>query len=47
MRDNGGGAIVNISSIAAHVGFPDCTAYVAAKADVLSPHAGAQTSLAG
>ncbi len=35
MRDNGGGAIVNISSIVAHVSFPDRTAYAAAKAGVL------------
>lgn len=35
MRDSGGGAIVNISSIAARVSFPDRTAYVAAKAGVL------------
>jgi NAD(P)-dependent dehydrogenase (short-subunit alcohol dehydrogenase family) len=35
MRDNGPGAIVNISSIVAHVGFPDRTAYSSAKAGVL------------
>jgi len=35
MRDNGGGAIVNIASIAAAVSFPDRTAYVAAKAGVV------------
>jgi NAD(P)-dependent dehydrogenase (short-subunit alcohol dehydrogenase family) len=34
MRDHGGGAVVNIASVAAAVSFPDRTAYVAAKAGV-------------
>ena len=35
MRDHGGGAVVNIASVAATVSFPDRTAYVAAKAGVM------------
>jgi NAD(P)-dependent dehydrogenase (short-subunit alcohol dehydrogenase family) len=35
MRDHGGGAVVNITSVAAAVSFPDLTSYVAAKAGVI------------
>ena len=35
MREHGGGAVVNIASVAAAVSFPNRTAYVAAKAGVM------------